>query len=73
MRAQVENIVREHKNILQMHGFYLNEEKKQMRFDIIVSFDAPNMQSMVDHVVAAVREAFPDYDVQVQFDTDICD
>lgn len=73
VRAQVENIVREHKSILQMHGFYLNEEKKQMRFDIIVSFDAPNMQSMFDHVVADVREAFPDYDVQVQFDTDICD
>lgn len=73
VHTQVERIVHEHKDILQMHGFYLNEEKKQMRFDIIVSFDAPNMRTMFDHVVADVREAFPGYDVQAQLDTDISD
>lgn len=73
IRSQVSKIVHEHKDILQMHGFYLDEEKKQMRFDIIVSFDSPDMQKVYNHVVTDVREAFPDYDVQVQFDTDISD
>ncbi|MBR1404068.1 MAG: cation transporter [Treponema sp.] len=73
IRARVSKIVHEHKDILQMHGFYLDEEKKEMRFDIIVSFDSPNMQTMFNHVVEDVREAFPDYNVQVQFDTDISD
>ena len=44
-----------------------------MRFDLIVSFDSPNMRTMFDHVVADVREAFPGYDVQVQFDFDVSD
>ena len=73
IHSQVSKIVHEHKDILQMHGFYLDEEKKEMRFDIIVSFDSPNMQTMFNHVVEDVREAFPDYNVQVQFDTDISD
>ena len=73
IRAKVWKIVHEHKDILQMHGFYIDEAAKIMRFDIVVSFDSPNMKVMYNHVVADVREAFPDYDVQVQFDFDISD
>lgn len=73
IRSKVSKIVHEHKDILQMHGFFVDEETKIMRFDIIVSFDSPNMEVMYNHVVADVREAFPDYDVQVQFDFDISD
>ena len=73
IRDQVSKIVLEHEDILQMHGFYVDEEKKQMRFDLIVSFDSPDMRSMFDHVVTDVKEAFPDYDIRVQFDIDISD
>lgn len=73
IRSKVSKIVHEHKDIIQMHGFFIDAVEKKMRFDIIVSFDSPNMQVMYDHVVNDVREAFPDYDVQVQFDFDISD
>ena len=63
----------EHKEILQMHGFFVDEKAKIMRFDIIVSFDSLSMKEMFNHVVQDVRDAFPDYDVQVQFDVDISD
>ena len=73
IRSQVSKIVHEHKDILQMHGFYLDEEKKEMRFDIVISFDSPDMEKVYNHVVNDIREAFPDYDIQVQSDTDISD
>ena len=73
IRAKVSKIVHEHKDILQMHGFFVDEAAKNMRFDIVVSFDSPDMKTMYNHVVSDVCEAFPDYDVQVQFDTDISD
>ena len=73
IREQVSKIVMEHKEILQMHGFFVDEQAKQMRFDVIVSFDSLSMQEMFNHVVQDVRDAFPDYDVQVQFDIDISD
>ncbi len=73
IRDRVSKIVMEHKEILQMHGFFVDEKAKIMRFDIIVSFDSLSMKEMFNHVVEDVREAFPDYDVQVQFDIDISD
>ncbi len=73
IRKRVSKIVMEHKEILQMHGFFVDDETKQMRFDIIVSFDSLSMKEMFNHVVQDVRDAFPDYDVQVQFDVDISD
>ena len=73
IRQKVSEIVMSHKEILQMHGFYIDEEEKTMRFDMIVSFDSLNMQQLFMHVVDDVKTAFPDYDVQVQFDTDISD
>lgn len=73
IRDRVSKIVMEHKEILQMHGFFVDEKEKIMRFDIIVSFDSLSMKEMFNHVVQDVRDAFPDYDVQVQFDIDISD
>ena len=73
IKERVAKIVMEHKEILQMHGFYVNETEKLMRFDIIVSFDSLNMNELFNHVVEDVRDAFPDYNVQVQLDTDISD
>lgn len=73
IRSKVSSIVHEHKEILQMHGFFVDEVEKIMRFDMIVSFDAKDMKAMYEHVVGDVKEAFPDYDIQVQFDFDISD
>ena len=73
IRNRVSEIVMSHKEIIQMHGFYIDEKEKTMRFDIIVSFESINMKQLFMHVVEDVKEAFPDYDVQVQFDTDISD
>ncbi len=73
IRDRVSKIVMEHKEILQMHGFYVDEVTKIMRFDIIVSFDSLSMKDLFNHVVEDVEEAFPDYDIQVQFDMDMSD
>ena len=72
IREHVRNIVMEHREVLQMHGFFVDEQTKQMRFDMVVSF-VENMKDLFNHVVEDVRNAFPDYDVQVNMDIDISD
>lgn len=73
IRTQVSKIVHEHKDILQMHGFFVDEEEKLMRFDVVVSFNSPDMNAIHRHVTEDVQEAFPDYDIQIQMDYDISD
>ncbi|MER1994406.1 MAG: cation diffusion facilitator family transporter [Eubacteriales bacterium] len=69
-REQVRKIVFAHEHVLQMHGFYLLKKQKTMRFDIVISFDAKDRRKVFTNVIADVRKAFPDYELQVAMDTD---
>ena len=69
-RRQVEEIVFSHQHIRQMHGFYLLKDRKTMRFDIVISFDAGDRKAVYNEVIADVQKAFPDYELQVAMDTD---
>ena len=69
-RNRVRQIVFSHDFVKQMHGFYLVKERKEMRFDVVVSFDAPDRRKVFEEVVADVQRAYPDYVLQVALDTD---
>ena len=56
-----------------MHGFYLNEEKKTIRFDVVVSFDAPDRKEVYQNIVKEVNKKYPDYTLQIALDTDFSD
>ncbi len=73
MLNRIRRVVMDHDNIIQMHGFYVNTEKKELRFDIVVGFGAPNREELYKHVVNDVHEIYPDYDLRVGFDADLSD
>ncbi len=69
-QKKVHDIVLAHEYVLQMHGFYINNERKSMRFDVVISFNAPDRKSVFWAVYEDVTKAFPGYDVQMALDTD---
>ena len=69
-RENVLKIVTEDPHVLQMHGFYMDKEEKQMRFDIVVSFDAKDRREVCREVREKVQKEYPDYTLQVVLDTD---
>lgn len=72
-RQQVQEIVLAHEHVRQIHGFYLLKDQKTMRFDIVISFDAPDRRAVYADVVCDVRKAFPDYELQIAMDTDFAE
>ena len=72
-REQVQKIVLAHPHVLQIHAFYLLEEQKTMRFDLVISLDAKDRRAVYNEVVADVQKAFPDYHLQVAMDTDFAE
>ena len=70
MREKIQEAAFGHPYVLQMHGFHVNEEKKTIRFDLIVSFDAPDRRAVSAAVADQVRSMYPDYQVQMTMDTD---
>ena len=73
IRRRVNEIAFSHPYVKQLHGFYLDREKKTLRFDIVVSLDADDRQAVCAQVTAEVGKAFPDYELQVIMDTDFAE
>ncbi|MCR4763886.1 MAG: cation diffusion facilitator family transporter [Lachnospiraceae bacterium] len=69
-KKRVNEIVFSHPHVLQMHGFYMDKEKKTMRFDIVISFDAEDRKTVYKNILEDVQKEYPDYQLQVAMDTD---
>ena len=70
MREKVYAAASAHQYVLEVHGFYVNEEKKSIRFDLVISFDAPDRRAVVREVYDEVHAMYPDYALQIAQDTD---
>lgn len=67
---EVKKIVMENEWALQMHGFYLDDENKNIRFDLVISFDAEKMQ-VVDMIKEQIQKVYPDYRIIIAADIDV--
>ncbi len=72
IRNKVQKIVLDHDWALQMHGFYLDQEEKDMRFDVVMSFDIDHHEGL-EILYKEVSEAFPGYKITIAPDIDITD
>ena len=70
MKQKIIDTVTGREYVRGVHGFYINKSEKQMRFDVVVSFDAPSRRTVCNEAVAAVKEVFPDYDIESNMDAD---
>ena len=58
------------KNVLEAHGFYLDEPNKRILFDIIVSFSAGDRNAVYNEVLEKLSKKYPDYELFCTLDTD---
>ena len=73
MRKDITELVVDHQHILQLHGFYVDEEKKRITFDVVVDFDEQDREGLMKHIIGDVKNALPEYEVVVAMDSDISD
>ena len=71
--SMVREEISDHASILQMHGFYLRKEDKQVSFDLIVDFNEPNTASLIEHIRSELSEKLPGYSFHINIDRDISD
>ncbi len=69
-RENVRNIAMSEKYVNGLHGFYMNKETKEMRFDLVVSFNTKDRVKVYNDALEKIRAAYPDYRVFGNLDTD---
>ena len=72
-KKKVEKIVFAYKEILQMHGFYLDIKDKTLSFDIIIDFKAKDREKIYQDIYDAAQKEFKDYKITITLDVDVSD
>jgi len=73
IRTRVTEKVLAHDGALQVHGFYLDEERKDMRFDVIIGFECEDRKALYNHIIGDIKEMYPEYSLHVTLDEDVSD
>ncbi len=72
IKSYLESILAEYEEVLQMHGFYVYDDKKVVSFDMIVDFDA-NREDIKAQILEKLKDKYPDYQFIIVDDYDISD
>ena len=72
IRNRVLEIVKQHDWALQLHGFYVNTNTKEMRFDVVLSFEVNHVEG-TEIIYKEVLSEYPEYNIQIAADVDVAD
>ena len=73
MKERVTEIVNANGQVLQMHGFFVDDENMRISFDVVIEFDCPDRVGEYRRIVQEVSAAYSDYNVVVTLDADVSD
>ena len=68
----MQKAVMTHDWALQLHGFYVDTQKKTLRFDVVISFDIDRKEA-IGIMTNEVLALYPDYKVYIVPDFDMAD
>ncbi|MBR2765639.1 MAG: cation transporter [Blautia sp.] len=72
IESDIRKKVLSHDWALQLHGFYLDTQTKDIRFDVVMSFDI-NPKEGIRILCEEIQQAYPDYKLQIVPDVDVSD
>ena len=66
----IHDIIKNYPTVLQMHGFYVDEENKSINYDLVISFDDTNPEETISRIKEETERENDGYTVFVQYDQD---
>ena len=70
IRRTIERKIMSHDWALQVHGFYVDTKNKNIRFDVVLSFDVERDEAL-KVIEEEISKLYPDYKVQIVPDIDL--
>lgn len=72
VKTTLQEVVSQHPEVLQMHGFYVDSKTKTCYFDLVVDFDH-DADATADEVISKMKAAYPTLTFATVLDHDISD
>lgn len=73
IKLYINKVLKQYKNVIQIHGFYVDEEINHISFDLIFNFDELNPEKCAEEIKLKIKEKYPKYDYSIILDADISD
>ncbi|MBP5693960.1 MAG: cation transporter, partial [Bacilli bacterium] len=73
IRTNISKTLQKHNEIVQMHGFYVNERLHLIQFDLVFKFESKDPAATVEIIKKEIKELYPDYESYIVIDTDFTD
>ena len=73
IQQYLKKVIKEYKSIIQLHGFYVDEELKLISFDLIFDFEESNQEQIITQINDKLKKKYPEYHFNMIIDTDFSD
>lgn len=73
IEAEIRTLLDEYPEVIEMHGFHLDEKDRVIQFDIIIDFAVKRRDLMYQRILEEVEKKYPDYRIFITLDSDISD
>jgi hypothetical protein len=71
IREDVMGIVMSHKEVVQAHGFRVDQKNKVINLDIVIDYGIKDRMSMFQQICKEIQEKYPDYRLELILDIDV--
>lgn len=69
-KIALRNILKDHKEVLQMHGFYVDKDRKIISFDLIFDFSFEKVNDSYNDIKQKMKSIYPEYEIVIIIDKD---
>ena len=73
IKQELLKITNDYEHVLQVHGFYVDKENKNIYFDLIIDFDCKDRSHLCSQIVKKIKKKYPEFKYNVIIDNDIAD
>ena len=73
IKNYIDSIINEYNDILELHGFYVDEDINNISFDIVTSFNVKDEELLKKEIINKLKKKYKEYNYTIIIDRDISD
>ena len=73
IKDYIDSTIKDYKDILELHGFYVDEDNNNISFDIVTSFNVKDEELLKKEIINKLKKKYKEYNYTIIIDRDISD